>query len=224
VGQEDFLYPRRRSGAAVDPAIRRMVLGAGGVSAAVIVVALVWSGVRGPVFGPVPVIEAPAEPLRVAPANPGGLTVPGADVQIMSGDDTEAPAQLAPAAAAPDITQLDQAAGVPGAAPAAPAPAAVTAPAAPAPVAAAVGAGQNMPGVVQLAAVADEPGALAVWNALTAKLPQLFAGRSPEIVPAVVNGQSVWRLRLGGFADAAAAKAFCAVLAGQGVACTVAAF
>ena len=55
------------------------------LSLLVIAVALLWSGVRGTGFGPPPVITAPPGPLRVAPANPGGLTVPEANVPIMSG-------------------------------------------------------------------------------------------------------------------------------------------
>jgi hypothetical protein len=189
-----------------------MALGAGGVSLLVIVVALLWGGVRATGFGPPPVISAPPGPIRVLPSNPGGLTVPGADVQIMSGDDSNAPPQLAPAGPSPEISQLDQAAGVVGAPVPAPA---VTPPAA---------APDKGPAEVQLAATADEPGAESVWNGLKARMPDLLAGKTPEIVPAVVNGQSIWRLRLGGFAGVDDAKAFCASVKAKGVACTVAAF
>jgi cell division septation protein DedD len=209
--EEEFVYHAHRPGQPMDPAIRKMALGAGGVSVLVIVVALLWGGVRATGFGPPPVISAPPGPIRVLPSNPGGLTVPGADVQIMSGDDSSAPPQLAPAGAAPEISQLDQAAGV-----VAPAPA----PVAPPPVA----APDNAPAQVQLAATADEPGAESVWNGLKAKMPDLFSGKTPEILPAVVNGQSIWRLRLGGFADADDAKAFCASVKAKGADCTVAAF
>lgn len=209
--EEEFVYHARRPGQPMDPAIRKMALGAGGVSVLVIVVALLWGGVRATGFGPPPVISAPPGPIRVLPSNPGGLTVPGADVQIMSGDESNAPPQLAPATPAPEISQLDQAAGVVTPAPA---------PVAPPPVA----ASENAPAQVQLAATADEPGAEAVWNGLKAKMPDLFSGKTPEILPAVVNGQSIWRLRIGGFADADDAKAFCASVKAKGAACTVAAF
>ena len=211
--EDDFVYSSRRSGRPVDPAIRRIVLGAGGVSVFVIVVALLWSGVRGTSFGPPPVILPPPGPLRIAPANPGGLVVPEADQQIMSGA-ASGPAQLAPAAAAPDIAQLDQAAGV-GVAPAAPSPVA------PAPAAQAGAAAQSGPAVVQLAATVDQPSAQAAWQALQHKMPSLLRGKTPEIVPAVVDGQNIWRVRLGGFATAQDAQAFCTQAVSDGAECIV---
>ncbi len=200
---EDFVYRARRYSEPVDPAVKRIVFAAGGVTVVVIAVALFWGGVRGAGFGPPPVILPPSTPLRVAPADPGGLTVPEANVPIMSGDNVPAPASLAPAPAAPDITQLDQSAGLTPPVPPAPPPA------------------PSGPAVVQLAAMADEPSALAAWNAVKAKLPDLLAGKSPEIVPSVVKGQSVWLLQLGGFASPAAAQAFCATLTAKGAACLV---
>ncbi len=211
---EEFVYRARRYSEPVDPAVKRIVLGAGGISVLVIAVALFWGGVRGAGFGPPPVILPPSTPLRVAPADPGGLTVPEANVPIMSGDDVAAPASLSPAPAAPDITQLDQSAGLTPPTPSAPpapmptAPSGSAAPVSPAPV-------------VQLAAMSDEPSALAFWNKLQAKLPDALAGKSPAILPAVVNGQSVWLLQLGGFATPAAAQAFCATLTAKGAACMV---
>jgi hypothetical protein len=204
---DSFVYRTRRPEQKIDPAVRRMVLGAGGLSLLVIVVALLWSGARGIGFGPPPVILPPAGPLRVAPVDPGGLTVPEADVQIMSGDSETLPAALAPAPAAPALSQLNQAAGVTAPAPAAPAPP-------PAPVA-------SGPAEVQLAAAADEPGALADWNHLKGEIPALLGSKNPEILPAVVNGQSQWLLRLSGFPDPAAAAAFCASAVAKGVPCTV---
>ena len=214
--EDDFVYSSRRSGRPVDPAIRRIVLGAGGVSAVVIVVALLWSGVHGGGFGPPPVILPPPGPLRIAPANPGGLVVPEADQQIMSGA-ASGPAQLAPAAAAPDIAQLDQAAGV-GVAPASPAP---VAPAVAAPVGPAGAAPQSGPVEVQLAATADQPSAQAAWQALQRKLPSLLRGKKPEIVPAVVDGQNIWRVRLSGFATSQDAQAFCTQVVAGGAECMV---
>lgn len=219
----------------MDQAVRRIVLGAGGVSVLVILVALLWSGVRGSGFGPPPVIEAPPGPLRVLPVSPGGLTVPEADETIMSGNNETTAVQLAPQAPGAEIAQLDQSAGVTP-----PAPVVAVAPVAPtvAPTALAVAptvptvaptvptvaptAGQKGGAMdVQLAATGDEPGAEAQWGALQRKMPGLLGGRTPEILPAVVNGQSVWRLRVGGFADAAAAQAFCAGVVAKGGACRV---
>ena len=199
------------------PAIRNIVLGAGGLAVLVIGVALLWSGVHGVSFGPPPVINPPPGPLRVAPVNPGGLVVPEADETIMSGDDAGAAAQLAPATQAPAIGQLDEDAGMTPPAPPAAAP--VVAPAAAAAPAAAVqGSG---PQEVQLAATGDAAGAQSEWAALQKKMPGLLGAMKPVIVPAVVNGQSVWRVRVGGFADAAAGQAFCAQVVAAGGACRV---
>jgi len=204
----EFSYAARRGRGAVDPAMRRMALGAGGVSVLVIGVALLWSGdTPGVGFGPPPVITAPPGPLRVKPANPGGLTVPEANQQIMSGDAAAANAvpQLGNDGPAPAIAQLSQAAGLP--LPAAP----VVPPATPAGAVA-----------VQLASVPGEADAENVWTALLKAAPAAVGNRQPDILPAVVNGASVWLLRVGGFTDAAAAQKFCAAIAKQAASCSVA--
>lgn len=221
-GEDEFIYQTHRPAQPMEQAVRKMALGAGGVSVLLILAALLWGGVRATGFGPPPVIEAPPGPLRVAPLDPGGLTVPGADQQIMSGDaPSGAPPQLAPATPPPDVAQLDQAAGLnqPPPAPPAAAPAPAAAPT-PAPVAAQA----SGPAQVQLAATAGEPGAQSVWDGLKHKMPDLLAGKSPLILPAVVNGKSVWRLRVGGFATPAAAQAFCAAVVAKGAACAVTPF
>lgn len=220
---DDFFYqPQGARGQRLDPAIGRMAMAAGGLSLIVIIVALGWSGFHGGSFGPPPVINPPATPLRVAPLTPGGLEVPGADVPIMSGELTAQGApELAPDSATPDVAQLDQAAGINQPPPAASAPpAATTAAATPA----SASPGANASTDVQLAATPDEGSAEAAWLALQKKLPDLLGGKTPVILPAVVNGQSIWRLRLAGFANTAAAQAFCAQLSAKGAACTVAAF
>jgi hypothetical protein len=242
--EDGFVYRTRRDPAGMDPAMRRMALGAGGVSLVVIVVALLWSGVRGAGFGPPPVITAPPGPLRIVPANPGGLVVPEANVPIMSGVTPVAPPQLAPGTPTPDISQLDQEAGIGAPPPAQPAPAGAGAPPQPVPNAepapAAVPAGPKTADsapqpaakpmaasgnvAVQLAATGSEAGAQAVWRGLQRKLPALLSHRSVDIFPAVVGGQTVWRLRVGGFASAEAARDFCASVRARGAACAVASF
>jgi hypothetical protein len=247
----DFFYqPQRAAGQRLDPAITRMALGAGGVTTLVILVAFAWSGFHSGGFGPPPVITPPDLPLRVAPASPGGLVVPGADVPIMSGqdDNNSAPPQLAPQSQVPDVAQLDQAAGLnqPPPTPQAAAPA-TTPPATPAatpaqssqpatpPAAsssAATPAAANPPSPVpgspppaapqiQLAAVADEGKAEAAWTQVQQKAPDLLGSKTPIILPAVVNGQSVWRVRVAGFSSPADAKTLCAALTAKGVACIV---
>jgi len=261
---DDFLYrPHRAQGQRLDPAIQRMAIAAGGVSIIVIVVAWIWSGIHPYTFGPPPVVSPPDTPLRVVPADPGGLVVPGADIPIMSGEmNDDGTPHLAPAGQAPDIAALDQAAGLNQPAPTAqgqaqaqpagqgapvagqpaqPAPqqtASATPSATDTPQSVTPAASQTpRPGstatsaaqaeglsVVQLAATRSEDGVLTVWGQLEQKFPDLLKGRQPEIIPAIVNGQSVWRLRIGGFASADAAKSFCDSLTSKGAACAVAAF
>ncbi len=205
----EFSYAARRQRAEVDPAMRRMALAACGVSALVIGLALFWSGVRPRVgFGPPPEIAAPATPLRVAPADPGGLTVPGANVQIMSGDASSAPAQLAPEVQAPEVAALDQSAGIVPPAPPAPPPPVVP----------------PGPAQVQLGSAVDQAGVAKIWSQLETSVPGLLTGKAPEYVPAVVDGQNIVRLMVGGFADAPTAQAFCAALVAKGNACRVAGF
>ncbi len=219
----EYSYKTRPGRPVVDPAMRRIAFGAGGISILVIVVALVWSGMKpGMMFGPIPVINPPPGPLRVAPADPGGLTVPGANEQIMSGQASAAP-QLAPDAPGPALAQLQQAAGItPKAAPpAAAAPAPVAAPPSPAKASPPAATGTTQ---VQLAATVDQAGAKAEWSKLEVKMPGLLTGQTPIFMQAVVDGQTIWRLRLGGFADVPAARAFCAQVIAKGGGCTVAGF
>ncbi len=210
----EFSYKTRRQRPAVDPAIRRIAIGAGGAAVLVIAVAMVWSGVRPRLgFGPPPEIAAPATPLRVTPADPGGLTVPGANEQIMSGDESGPAPTLAQAPPAPALAQLQQQSGVPVLNPAL----------APAPVADAPGQDAG-PVQVQLAATASKPDAETKWSEFLGKMPNLVGSKKPIFVPAMVAGGNIWRLRLGGFADKTAAASFCAQVVAAGGDCTVATF
>ncbi len=222
---DDFFYrPQAAGGQRLDPAISRMALGAGALSLLIILVALGWSGFHAGIFGPPPIINPPDTPLRVAPASPGGLVVPGADVPIMSGDTTSStPPELAPPGTSPDVAQLNQAAGLnpPPPTPAAAQPAALVPPAL-IPSPAALAQKPGAPAAVQLASTPDEGSAESAWAALQQKFPGLLRGKTPVILPDVVGGQSLWRLRLSGFASAGAAQAFCATLTAQGAACAMA--
>ncbi|MDE2240839.1 MAG: hypothetical protein KGJ73_13040, partial [Rhodospirillales bacterium] len=210
---DDFLYrPHRSKGQRLDPAIQRMAIAAAGISVLVILVAWIWSGIHPYTFGPPPVISPPDIPLRVVPADPGGMVVPEANVPIMSGEmrDDGTP-HLASAGPAPDIAALDQAAGLtpPGASTQAPAPPAqqsvASASAVPVPAtdepqsvtpaasqaprpgstATSAAAAENMTSV-QLAATSSEDGVLGIWVKLRQKFPDLMKGRQPEIIPVIL--------------------------------------
>ena len=225
--EDDFIYaPHQGRGQRIDPAIMRMALGAGGVSLAVILVALFYSGFRTGGFGPPPEIAPPAVPLRVAPTSPGGMVVPGVNVPIMSGNLAEFSdtPQLAPQTETPDLSQLDQAAGLtPAPAPPAAAQAASIVPTAQAAGTASTAAAApppgmaDVPGLVQLAQAPDLAGAMSAWNGLQKQYPAQLKGKTPLILP---NGNQ-WLVRLGGFPSGAAASSFCAGLTAKGANCLV---
>jgi hypothetical protein len=227
--------------------MRRLAMAAVGISVAVMAGVWVFSG--RPASHGVPVIEPDARPLRVKPDNPGGMQVAGADDAVLNGNggqetdrlapppETPAPQDLtqgaspvvpvpAPAVAAPvpagagagapDVQPPPHAAALPPAPVAAPPQAA--APAAVAPAAVAKDGGTT----VQLGSLPTEQAARAEWERLRRRAPDLFKDRTPGITRAVVNGTTYWRLRTGGFADIAAATAFCTAARQQGAACALA--
>lgn len=79
-------------------------------------------------------------------------------------------------------------------------------------------------GQVQLAAMTSEAAALAEWQRLAKRMPELLGGRHPDVVKAEHDGKTIWRLRTGGFDDAAAAAGFCGQVRAKGGGCAVAAF
>ena len=93
--------PQRRD-SVLDTQMLRMAVLAGGVAA---VLGFGYGGYallnRGP--HTVPVIEADSRPVRVRPDNPGGMQVPGAEEQIMSGDESSQADVMAPP---PEVPQL----------------------------------------------------------------------------------------------------------------------
>ena len=240
-------YRVARPRAAMEPNTRRLALIAGGIGAALVLLIGVYTlaGHRHPAT--IPVVEADPRPLRVKPANPGGLDIAGADESILSGaaigKEAMAPAPEVPA---PQALQA-QATPAPGpvqggdpaaaqpvslapvAPPAAPLPvtaapetrparpAAVPRPAAPAPTAA--GTAQ-----VQLAALPTEEGATAEWQRLAKRMPDLLGGRKPAVSRTEHDGRVFFRLRTGGFADIAQATAFCQRVREKGGGCSIASF
>jgi len=77
------------------------------------------------------------------------------------------------------------------------------------------------PYVVQLTAANSEAAARTEWRHLQALMPELMEDRVPDVVPAEVVGRSLCRLRIGGFADAADANAFCAHMHAENAPCWV---
>jgi SPOR domain len=217
----------------MDPATKRLALIAAGLGSALLAVIGVWS-VNGHHAGggSVPVIEPPPGPMRVKPANPGGMQLaPGDEIFSGSGGDNSVD-KLAPPPETPDPQALrpppkaaiaplppaPQAAAAP-VANAVPLPAPAASPAHPqqtgVPPAPSVSAAKPVVGVppakaaVQLAALPTEEAARQQWALLQHRLPDLLRGRDPMISKLALDGHIWWRVRTGGFPDAAAARAFC---------------
>ncbi|AHJ66304.1 SPOR domain-containing protein [Granulibacter bethesdensis] len=101
--EEETAYRSSRrvtGGGGLDPATRKLAMAAGAIGVALVGFIGLWSLVQG-TGGPVPVIEADNRPLRVKPANPGGMQISGADDAILSGASDDAPESLAPKPEAP---------------------------------------------------------------------------------------------------------------------------
>jgi hypothetical protein len=215
----------------MDPVTRRLVLIAGGLGGVLLAVVGGWS-VMGHHSTTVPVVQADSRPMRVKPENPGGMQVAGADEDIFSGGNRAGDGKLAPPPEAPAPQALTAPPPVPPAA-AAPAPAAVSVPAAsPAPAKPAAAKPAIAPdkhpaangALVQLAAAHSEDAAKSEWQRLSKRMPDLFGQRRPAFSKTEHDGQTLWRVRTGGFADTAEATTFCEKLHAKGVGCSVATF
>lgn len=133
-----------------------------------------------------------------------------------------APAQpAAPQAAARSVPQA--------AAPAATAPpattSALTAPSLPAPVPATAerfAPVANGRAQVQLGALPSEAAARGEWDRLQKRVPELLGNRRVTLAPFDREGQTtLYRIRTGGFADAATARAFCEEMKTRSIPCMV---
>jgi hypothetical protein len=72
---------------------------------------------------------------------------------------------------------------------------------------------------VQVGALDSPADAHAEWERFTLRLPDLFAGREPDVRLADVNNRRFWVLRTGPFASFDEAAAFCARLRVAGISC-----
>jgi hypothetical protein len=251
-----YRVPRHSRG--LDPATRRLALIAAGIGGTLLAV-VGGSSMLSHRSHSVPVVEAEPGPMRVRPANPGGLQVAGVNNDIFSGGSDTDVEKLAPPPQTPDPQALRALpAPKPAAAAAArehaasppdhehaaiaavqppPEPARVPAEHAPVTAVALAARPAVKPGsavadhtadrkdvVVQLAALTSEPAAKAEWDRLTRLWPGLLAGHHPAFSKIDHDGQTLWRLRTGGFDDAVAATTFCQRLRAKGGGCSVADF
>ena len=208
--------------------LRRAALGVVAIACVGAVAAGGYALLRGRSHG-VPLIEADSRPLRVKPDKPGGMQVSGEEEQIMDGSEAAHTDVMAPSPEAPAPQMLAaeiqaaHPAPPPAEAQAAPTPAMPAAPPPPAPAADLPAAAKAPAGdvEVQLAALTTHDGAAAEWLRLTKKMPDLLASRHQAIVQARGEGKTFYRLRIGGFADAAAAAAFCSQVREKGAPCVV---
>lgn len=233
----------------------RMLAIAGSVLGVLAAGGAAWWGLSragGP--GSVPVVEPDPRPVKIRPADAGGLRVGNQDEIIFERNAREratpqASAQLAPEPEGPAFDRLRaqvapppapvpaEAPGVPDVAPATGAPpppsAPATAPPPAAPPAAATAIGAAPPVAlpapvpqgrvaVQLGALPAEEAARAEWDRLARRMPELLGAVRPQFLRAERPDQPpVWRIRVGGFADAETARGFCDRVRAGGGACVL---
>jgi len=222
----------------MDPATKRLALIAAGLGSALLAVVGVWTvnGHRTGQGSSVPVIEAPPGPMRVKPANPGGMQLaPGDEIFAQGAGADNGTDKLAPPPETPDPQALrptPKPSPTPQVAPATmslpPAPPTAVSTHAPPPTVAPPASGTK-PAVspptgrteVQLAALPTEEAAKQQWVLLQHRLPDLLHGRDPAISKVEVGGRLWWRVRTGGFADPAVARGFCDQVRAKSGACDV---
>lgn len=140
-----------------------------------------------------------------------------------------APPAATPAPAQPAAPQAAARSAPQAAAPAPPAPpattSALTAPSLPAPVPANAerfAPVANGRAQVQLGALPSEAAARGEWERLQRRVPELLSNRRVTLAPLDREGQTtMFRIRTGGFADAATARAFCEEMKTRSIPCMV---
>lgn len=167
-------YRIGRRPAGVDPATRRLSLIAAAIGGALVVLVGVWSMAGGGGSG-IPVVPAPPGPMRVKPANPGGMHVAGVSDRILSGTSAGTTATLAPPPQTPDLTALRSPPASHPVSPAAPA----QSPAAPAASPAETAAATSAPATNRLPLPPPSPPPLQLAAASAAVPPAPAAGTGP---------------------------------------------
>jgi len=265
-----YRVPRHSRG--MDPATRRLALIAACIGGTLLAAVGGWSMLDHHSHG-VPVVQADASPMRVKPANPGGLQVAGVNNDIFSGGSDTDVEKLAPPPQTPDpqalralpaptpaaarstersTTERSAAEHLAAISPAREQAAATVQPPpepVPEPVARTAVAAAALPArpmdksahalaadhpadhaadrkavVVQLAALTSEPAAKAEWDRMARRWPDLLGSHRPAFTKIDRDGQTLWRVRTGGFDDVAQATAFCEHLRAKGGGCSVADF
>lgn len=223
------------------PPWRMLAIGGGLAAALVVGGSVVWGISRLGGVRSVPVIEADPRPFKIRPDDPGGLRVPNQDELIFErnrGPAQAGGARLAPEPEAPRLDALRAQVAQPVPRPATPAP--IVTPEAPAPQVAAPQAPVVAPvqqqaapparpapvpnGTirVQLGALTSEESARGEWDRLARRHADLLGAFRPQIVRFEREGQAtLYRLRTGGFADVASARAFCEQARARSVPCAV---
>jgi hypothetical protein len=75
---------------------------------------------------------------------------------------------------------------------------------------------------VQLGALPSEAAARGEWDRLQRRVPELLGNRRVTLAPFDRDGQTtLYRIRTGGFADAATARAFCEEMKTRSIPCMV---
>ncbi len=77
---------------------------------------------------------------------------------------------------------------------------------------------------MQLAAVRSEDAAKSEWERLSKRMPDLLGQHHPAFSKTERDGQTLWRVRTGGFNDVAQATQFCERVRAKGAGCSVADF
>jgi SPOR domain len=162
--------PQRRAAEA-----RRMMMAVGGVGAVLLLCVGGYYAATGGGSAGVPIIQPQPGPIKVKPADPGGLQVSAQTSALLGGDGSGANANLAPAPEAPDPAALAAAANQEQSAATAPTPAPMAAVPPPPPPAPAPAPAVSVPSVPETAAMTapektamnippPSPGAAAVHN------------------------------------------------------------
>ena len=199
--------------------------------------------------GPVPVIQADTNPIRVRPDDAGGQQVAGANNNLLIDDSDPTDSRLAPppeepnpqalrSPPSPAVVSPPAPAALPAALPASGPAAALPAPPAPRPKppAAVAPASAALPlppaarpavygkAIIQLAALETEAAARTEWHTLSKRFPDLLSGHEPVFSKIERAGKTYWRVRTAGFPDTEHAKAACEKIRAKGGTCSVADF